>query len=95
MAEENAYLELFRAGLAFVGGTFSGILTNINAKRLEEKGKRKKKRSNNFELNESEKLKGEVSLDIERASGLIQNPNYMTKIEIRTHLIDFEGLKVC
>jgi predicted NACHT family NTPase len=92
MAEENAYLELFRAGLAFVGGTFSGILTNINAKRLEEKGERKKrkKRSSNVELNESEKLNGEVSLDIERASGLIQN--HINDIERWAQVVQFSDL---
>ncbi len=93
MENEKIYEELFKSGLSIVSGTYSGILAHINIKRLEEKRQKriKKGRSENVELRESEKLSGEVKLDVERASGLIEN--HLKDVTRWAQSIQFRDLK--
>lgn len=93
MEEDKIHIELLKAGLAFVGNTFSSILSSINSKRLEEKQQRRKRkrRSESTELQESEKLYGEVKLDVDFASARIEK--HIDEIARWANIIQFSDLK--
>ncbi len=82
---DTTRMEIFKAGLNFLGGTFAIIVSDINRKRLEEKRGRKQKDKkkeidlNRIQLRESEKLYGSVNLNIEE-----------TILRVQSHLEDVE-----
>ena len=96
MNNEQAFTELFKGGISFLGGTLTQIISNVNRKRLEEKKAKNKDKSDNnssdfIELKDSEKIIGNVDLDIQSAYDQIKK--HISEIERWAQIIKFSDLE--
>lgn len=66
-------IELLKAGIKVVGDTLTQLISNFNKTKLEEKKNKNENRKNDIQLLESEKISGQVDIDLDRASLNIRN----------------------
>lgn len=94
--DDKLRLELIKAGLTFVGNTLTQIISNVNSKRLEEKrirklkGKYQSDKAEKVQLRDSERLFGQLVLNIDEISENIQK--HITFIERWAQIIKFSDL---
>lgn len=94
--EDKVKFELIKAGLSFVANTLGQIISNVNSKRLEEKRIRKLKdqkqsdQPENIYLKDSEKLNGQLILNVEEISQNIEE--HISVIERWAQIIKFSDL---
>ncbi len=94
--EDKVKLELIKAGLSFVANTLGQIISNVNSKRLEEKRIRKLKdqkqsdKPESIYLKDSEKLNGQLILNVEEISHNIEE--HISNIARWAQIIKFSDL---
>lgn len=96
MSREQILLELFKGGVSFLGGTLTQIISNVNRNRLEEKKSKKKDKNDeknleDFELKDSEKIAGNVKLDVQAAYD--QMKSHISEVERWAQIIKFNDLE--